>query len=50
MGKSALHAKDPTIYDELITVNFLLANLVQFNSIAFTLFLQVPCYLISSYF
>lgn len=50
MGQSALHGKDTTIYDELITVNFLLANLVQFNKFTFTLFLQVPCYLISSYF
>lgn len=50
LGDEILHAEDKKIYDWWLDLNFLLANIVAFNDMKFTLFLQIPCYWIASFF
>ena len=49
-GQEALHADDRKIYDWWIDMNFVLANIVAFNELKFTLELQIPCYFVASFF
>lgn len=50
LGQDVLHAEDRQIYDWWIDMNFVVANIVAFNDLKFTLALQIPCYLIASFF
>ena len=49
-GQEALHADDRKIYDWWIDMNFVVANIVAFNDLKFTLGLQIPCYFVASFF
>lgn len=41
---------DSKLYEWWIDMNFIVANIVAFNTLKFTLLLQIPCYFVASFF